>query len=749
MSFLGRQMRAFGWGRTLGVFLLVLLCAVRIVDPTPIELMRGQAFDMFQRLKPRAYVAQPVAIVDIDEDSIRRFGQWPWPRARMADLVDKMTAMGMAAAAFDIVFAEGDRLSPGAIAADNSALPDDIRAALQKLPDNDELFASSIARSRIVMGQTSVRSARTSIGAERNLRDVPHAFLGVDARPFLPNYPELVRNLDPLENAASGRGMFTVVPDADGVFRRVPMVMLVEDRLRLSLSAELLRIATGGKAVAIRSNEAGLEGLVLARQLVKTDRTGRVWPYFTPSLPQRFVSAGNILDGTANPQRLRGHLVLVGTSAVGLEDYRATPMASLMAGVEIHAQVLENVLAGTMLERPATAVAVELLVALVLGLLAIAFVPMLGARLSFVFAATLIFCWLAVSWFSFDWYRWLIDPVFPALATGLMFMWLGTWNYFREEQRRSQIRGAFGQYVSPDLVDELAANPGVLTLGGETRELTLLFSDVRDFTSISESYRHDPEGLTVLMNRFLTVLSNAVMRNKGTIDKFMGDAVMAFWNAPLKIDDHPKFACQAAIAMIEEVQALNEEGKTAFDALNETEKEEFGTFHEINVGIGINTGDCVVGNMGSDTRFDYTALGDTVNLASRLEGQSKPYGIKIVVGSNTHDHVKEDFAFLEIDLIRVKGKSQPETIYGLFGDKALRENPDFVALRQTADFMLNSYRNQDWATALEFLDDMREIDESLGLRLFDLLLVYETRILEFQSNPPGSNWQGIYDALSK
>ncbi|MGI9364431.1 MAG: CHASE2 domain-containing protein [Rhizobiaceae bacterium] len=721
---------------------------IRIMDPTPVKISRAQSFDTYQRIKPREYVPQPVAILDINEESIRELGQWPWPRTRLAQLVQKLTAAGAVVVGFDIIFAEADRLSPDKIADDNDALPDDIKTALTNLPSNDLVFANAIKRSRVVLGQTSVRSQRDiDENSSTQIEDMPHAFLGEDPRPYLPNYPAIVQNLPELEQSAMGRGVFTVVPDEDGVFRHVPMLFQIDGKLRLSLSAELLRIATGGRAFAVRTDEAGVNAIKIGRTLINTDRTGTVWPYFTPNVPTRFISAVDVLQDKINPQRVRGHLILVGTSAIGLEDFRATPMGSLMAGVEIHAQVIENILTNQMLVRPNYAIAVELLTILIVGLLAIAAVPFLSASWAFIFAAAVVTAYIGGSYYAFANYRLLIDPVFPSITVVIIFMILATFNYLREEKKRREIRSAFGQYVSPDLVAELADSPEGLALGGETRELSILFSDVRGFTAISESFKENPQGLTVLMNEFLTELSNAILKFNGTIDKFMGDAVMAFWNAPVQHELHAKAACDAALEMLHNVDILNKK-KAAEHAAIENEDER-GPLHQINIGIGINTGDCVVGNMGSDLRFDYTCLGDPVNLASRLEGQSKPYGVLIILGQATAVYVKDEMAVLEIDRLRVKGKQEPETVYGLFGDSELNDNKDFQELQRLNDSMLKAYRAQDWETVTALLELMKDQSDKVDIDLDNFLFMYETRIIEFQENPPGRDWDGVYVATSK
>ncbi|MEM8631369.1 MAG: adenylate/guanylate cyclase domain-containing protein [Pseudomonadota bacterium] len=733
----------FGSGRALGFVLLAALIALRIADPPFLENTRNRAFDLFQQFKPRDAAPAPVAIIDIDDKSISELGQWPWPRTRLADLVSRTAEAGAAALAFDIIFSEPDRLSPDLVAQDNEDLPELVREELAALPGNDQVLAAEIAVFPVVVGQTSVRiGAAEAPGALPP--EVAHGLIGPDPRPFLLTFPDLVENLPELEAAAAGRGVFSVRPDPDGVYRRVPMVVVVEDRIRLGLAPELLRVATGGAPFAIRTNDAGVEGVVVARQLVQTDADGTVWPYLAPSDANRFVSATDLLGGRVLPDRLDGHLVLVGTSAIGLEDFRATPLGVAMAGVEIHAQVLENILTGSLLVRPNYTIAAELTVVFVLGLLAVLLLPAMGALWVVASALVLLAGYASATWFLFSGQRVLLDPTYPLFATALLVMTMATANYIREERRREQIRGAFGQYVSPDLVARLADSPEDLRLGGETRELTLLFTDVRGFTTISEDFKDNPPGLTALMNRFLTTLSQAILAEGGTIDKFMGDAVMAFWNAPVDVADHAEAACRAALDMQAGVSALN-----AQRAAEAKEDPAIGTPHVITVGIGINTGTCVVGNMGSDTRFDYTALGDSVNLASRLEGASSLYDVGIALGASTADRVKDSFAILELDLIRVKGKTQPECVFALVGDAALAASGAFVALRSEIQTMLAAYREQDWTGARTALAAARAQAAAADVPLSGYLDLFRDRIEDLASDPPGADWQGVFIATSK
>lgn len=743
-----------GWVRVFAFAGLAFALLIRIGDPPPVATLRNATFDLYHQTKPRDYAPVPVAIIDVDDRSIEALGQWPWPRSRLAEMVDNATQDGAVALAFDIVFAERDRLSPAQIAQDNPSLSMQARTEMAGLPDNDTLLAEAFARSRIILGQTSVRSVAGNRAEKRGMIPVQHALIGPDPRPYLLQFPDIVQNLPELEAVAAGRGMFNARPDRDGVYRRVPLVMSVQGEIRLGLTPELLRVATGSQPFAVRTNEAGVEGVVVARQLIPTARDGTVWPYLTPSLRSRYVSASDLINGQMPQGRLAGHLVLVGTSAIGLEDFRATPLGVAMAGVEIHAQVLENIMTKSLLIRPNYTIAVELVAIFTLCALVIIFAPLLSARALIFSSLVLLSAYIAGTYYMFVEFRVLLDPSFPTFATMTAIILISTVNYLREERQRRQIRGAFGQYVSPDLVDQLSQNQQQLSLGGESRELTLLFSDVRGFTAIAEEFRDDPEALTLLMNQFLTILSNAILDHKGTIDKFMGDAVMAFWNAPLDNDDHLRSACRAALRMNADIEQFNIARMDGLDRPTRKSKRggtsnERRKVHRLNVGIGINTGQCVVGNMGSDTRFDYTALGDPVNVASRLEGQSRYYGAPIILGQTTAYAIREEFAVLELDMIRVVGKEVPENIFALLGDENMYQDDRFQSLKSHNDDLLSAYRRQDWDAAEATLPLLQSDMKGLKINLSDYVALYGTRIEELRQSAPPEDWDGVFDSTRK
>lgn len=724
--------------------LFILLC-VRVFDPFWVQTVRLASFDYYQVTKPREYSKQPIVIVDIDEESLRQYGQWPWPRTLVADLITGIAKRGGIATGFDIVFSEPDRLSPSNIAKDNNLLPSDIRKILEELPDNEERMAEVMRQHPVILGQAGVRNFSDIAAKQKEIRSIGFAQVGEDPIPYLTGKKlhDLIQNQEVLENAASGLGIFNIKADIDNVVRRVPLVVLVRDKLRLALSLEVLRVATGGESFTIKTNQAGLEGIAVAGSLINTDGQGNIWPYFSPPNTARYISASAILNGSVDANLMTGNMVLIGTSATGLEDYRAVPLGIQMPGVEIHTQILENILTDEYLKRPSITFLIEIIIAMLAGFLVIALVSRLGGIKSSLGVLILIASLLAYSWWNFSNSQFLIDATYPIIVTSLLFIFMTTANYIVEEQQKQRIRSAFGQYLSPTLVDQLTENPDKLVLGGEMRELTILFSDIRGFTTISEHFSDNPTGLTKLMNEVLTQLSKPILNHNGTIDKYLGDAVMAFWNAPIDEADHAYKACISALRMIEKIHAMNKQNQQ--QSVHDADS----GLHEINIGIGINTGPCVVGNMGSESRFDYTALGDAVNIASRLEGQSKPYGVPIVIGQSTQALVKDRLAIFEIDLIRVVGKNDALHVYALAGFEALAKSEDFIAFKALNASMLSSYRLQDWQSAYDAIGMMETLNEKLQLPLNEYLFIYQTRIEEFRINAPGQYWDGVYDASSK
>lgn len=736
-------------------FILVLgMTGVRFSESSrTFEEIRLRLFDSYIRLNPSQQTpALPVGIVDVDEKSLKALGQFPWPRNIIADILESMADYGVAAVGMDIIFPEFDNSSPRLLAKNIKNLDLETQFRLRSIPDNEFFMQKAMQRMPTVLGLANSRLEENSVRA-LNLpspkiisigRTKPGDFIRRN------HFFGLLGNVKPLNEAASGFGVFSLATDVDGIIRRIPMVIKVQDRIFPSLSLEVLRVGLRSKNALILTDEHGIRGARIQSEVgdifIPTDEEGVAWVYFgepdafdTPDNTGRFyVSAVDILNKTVPAERMKNAFMLFGTSATGLKDLRNTPVHTSLPGVEVHANLLSNALSNEYLQPIRNAALIEASLILFLGLLVVFITRQTRFFVSAGIIALIILSNIAVSWNFFTQKGFLYDTSLFTLTLIGVFIIITVGNYIRESGEKKQIRRAFGQYLSPDLVNQVSKNPEQLVLGGELREMTFLFCDVRGFTSISEGFKTNPKGLTTLVNRLLTPLSNEILTRKGTIDKYMGDCIMAFWNAPLDDADHARNAAFASLEMFKSLKILN--------VAREAEAKEAGEkFLELRVGIGINTGEAVVGNMGSEQRFDYSVLGDPVNLASRLEGQSKTYGVDVVIGEKTNRYL-DSFATLELDLIAVKGKDEAVRIFALLGKEDFVDNSEFQNLLKKHQIFLDAYRNQEWEKAKKL---MQECTPMLGEKMAVLYALYQERIDAFTENPPGKDWDGVYRATTK
>jgi adenylate cyclase len=734
--------------------ILVLATLLQVYDPGHILTgLQNQVFDFYQRSYPRAYIDTSTRYIDIDEESLKRVGQWPWPRTTIAQLTRKLRDAGAAVITFDVVFPEPDRTSPDVIARE---LPkgtewDVARQQLSDLPNNDAQFADALKETPAVLG---------FILTDRDTGRTPALKAGLavvgDGKPSetVRAFPGATVSLDVLQEAAPGSGSFNTLPDADGIVRRVPLFVAYKGRIYPGLALESLRVAQRNEAGATPSfliktagasdeMAAGIDpnrivSVKIGAFEIPSTKDGQMWVHYTNEKTNRAVPAWKVLDGSADMGELAGAAVFVGTSAAGLLDLRSTPMRLDAPGVEVHIEAFEQMLLRHFIDRPDWSPALELAFATLLGLfvlLAISRVPVFwiaGVAIVAIVGA------LGTSWWAFTEQLWLLDPIAPSLNITLVFAAASLVKFMRTEAERRTVRNAFAQYLPPDVVDEIANDPSKLKLGGDTRELTIMFCDIRGFTPIAESFRSDPQGLTRLINRALTPLSHEVLNHRGTIDKYIGDCVMAFWNAPIDDADHATHACECALAMMDSLVVLN----------NELTAEGFYEAHKVNpidVSIGVNTGVCVVGNMGSELRFDYSALGDSVNVAARIQSFAGNYGFPIVIGEDTEDVISEKFAFLELDYIAVKGRATPTHIYALMGHAHVREAKAFQQLDEALQTLFAAFRAGNWAAAREAIARGRQVAGD-HQTIFD---TYEDRIAHYQLEPPPVDWDGAWSAKEK
>ncbi len=737
------------------ILFVLLIAAVAFGDSShPLrQELRYLAFDTFNRAYPRQPLEEnKVVIINIDDDSLKAIGQWPWPRTVIAEMISSLKAMGAKSIVFDGVLAEPDRSSPKRVA-DN--IPEgeeynDIRTQLARLEDHDAILANAISQSGIfVAGFTHSTYSQTPdkplLIKEIHMKKDDQAEFLKWARPFT----KAAVFLPALEKASAGNGSFMAFPEHDGILRKTGMIFSDGSQIYPSLSLEGLRVALMGKKDHVKIGKTpGNERknidtdyrMVIANHVVPIERDGVMWVYFRNfDFNKDYISAHK----TVNPEymldianKINGRIVLIGASAEGLKDLRNTPLSLFRPGVEIHANVIEQILQNQYLLRPNITQYIELAFIFGVGLFMIVLAPMTNVLMLGLVCVSLIGAIGYGALIAYTQYGALMDPVYPALSVLAIFMVATILNYIRVEAEKRQVRSAFGLYISPDFMKELTSNPDKLKLGGEIRDLTVMFTDIRSFTTISEGLT--PEELIALMNDFLTPMSDLVMQNRGTIDKYMGDAMMAFWNAPLDDPNHERHACLAALKMNEALVPINEAVKKKAAEIGKKPV-------LLNAGIGINTGPCAVGNMGSRQRFAYSTLGDAVNLASRLEGQTKAYGVNILIGEITQNKVA-DFATLELDLIQVKGKTKPVRIFTLLGDDQFARKDDFRKLKNLHAEMMGSYRAQEFEKTIAVCERCKPL---IGGYLADYYDIFIARAQDMIKNPPPVGWDGVFIATSK
>ena len=709
--------------------ILVSALLFRIWDPQAIAGLRYVVFDTYQRVAPRTVdPAYPVRIVDIDEASLAKIGQWPWPRTKMAEIIARLKSDGAKVVALDLILAEPDRLSPSALAdlfSDDSALAPLVGKA-RALPSNDQKLGDVLNGAPVVLGVSG-------LGVGQPVTEKPKASFvaaGDDPKLFVPGFPNATPLLGVLAQEAAGLGAVNWLPAHDQVVRSVPTLVRLGETLYPGLALEALRVAeqqstitiksSGGSGMSAFGQNTGVERVKVGPTILETRGNGELYLRFSRSDPNRYLPAHTVLSGTHAPNDVKDRLIFIGSSATGLMDLRATPLEASVPGVEVHAQALEQMLDGSYLRRPAYATGLELSFLALVGALIAWLIRRYGPLTAALTGIGAILAIAALSWTAYAKSGVLFDPVYPSLSVLAVYLAGSLFSYVKSEADKNRVRSAFGHYVAPQLVEELAENHDKLKLGGEMREVTLLFSDVRGFSKISE--RLDAEDLILFVNALFTPLSDIILEERGTIDKFMGDAVMAFWNAPVRDDAHARQACTTALRMIEKLDRLNATWREEAQASGEA-------FEPVRIGIGLNTGDCCVGNVGSPQRFDYSLLGDPVNTAARLESETKGFGVSIIVGARTAALAK-GFAFLPIGAIKLKGKDNLESVYALLGDEQVAGRSAFQSLLKSQAALLEALGKRNLSAAQQQFKICKDVNWP-GLE--GLSRHYETQITALKS----------------
>ena len=683
-----------------------------------------------------------VVILDIDEKSLAELGQWPWKRNVMADLVDKLFEhYKVNNLGFDIIFAEPDNdtsfellnsLAKGPLKSDEAFLKE-YKAIIPKL-NHDKIFADSLEGRKTILGFAFYNEQNT------NNTSLPETVLelqdDISEKLLLIKQSAYIGNITKLQDKAFSAGFIdnpSISHDIDGVFRRVPLLQIYDGKIYESLAFGLFRSAIDSPPIEIQiedsdETEALINKINVGNYQIPVDQESNILvPYrgYWKSFP--YISIVDVLNKSTPVEALKDAIVIIGTSAAGLKDLRTTPFETGYPGVEVHANIISGIIEGRVKDQPSYTYALEFLLLLALGILLTYMMPRLSPLFTTLATGLILFLLIAGNLYAWQELNLVLPLTNSLLLVVTLFGLHMSYGFFIESYNKRQITRLFGQYVPPELVDELSEHPEVLSVDGETREMSVLFSDVRSFTTISENL--NPKELTQFINGFLTPMTRIIHQNRGTIDKYMGDAIMAFWGAPLTDEQHARNTLIAGLEMIDEMKNLSAEFKQR-------------GWPEIKIGVGINSGPMNVGNMGSEFRMAYTVLGDTVNLGSRLEGLTKNYGVEIIVSEYTKEMV-QDYEYRFLDQVRVKGKDQPVNIYEPLGKKSELNEQRKNELDQYRN-ALESFFSQDWDTACEQFSELQ-----IDFPERKIYNIYFERANIYKDAPPSKDWDGIFTHTSK
>ena len=716
----------------LGAIVIALILGLYIGQPVFLQQLDNRIYDLYLTSQSKVEPSPVPVIIDIDEASLAKYGQWPWPRYRLASLIHEAGSRGAAAIALDILLAEPDRASPDAI---RDSLHKDMGLDIgffglpRSFSDYDSLFAEVVAKYPVVLGMYARFDGRAAGDAESlGITVAEQAAAG--AVPYGTRLHKASGVTLPLSKlrAAAPAGLINMSPDSDGFVRRVPAIVATDKETHVNLAIRALMVATGRKTVIAGTGPDGLERIRIGQYEAPVSPEGNfVVPFTGPRGEYAYVSAATVLDGSLPPDAFDGRVLFVGTSAPGLLDIRATPFDRVYPGVEVHAAVLDAILAGRSVAVPSWTPGLQIFSILVLGIM---------AGLAFAFAKPRVYTLLGILLLFSVLYGshrlfaagYFVSPLYSVLTVTSLAFFLLMLRFWLEERQKLILRQAFSRYVAPEVVKRITEHEGDL-FAGEERELSIMFTDIRRFTGISE--RLDPRQVVSLLNRYFTPMTALVRNHSGTLDKFIGDALMAFWNAPLAVKDHPALAVETALHMQEEVAKLNESLQADFGCV-------------IKMGAGIHTGKVYVGNMGSGDLVNYTLIGDSVNLASRLEGLCSQFDVGTVVSAATMEYCEESapgkFFFVPLDTLRVKGREQPVSVYAaLRPEEGEARREEFALYAEAAAI----YRAGDFARAEKTFASLQEAYP--GVTLYEL---YAERVRALQQTPP-SDWDGVWTLETK
>ena len=735
------------------LFVILLALFLFFFDLPFLRFMELKTLDLRIASRGTMQAGNETVIAVIDEKSLSELGRWPWPRTTIARLVDSLKAYGAKSVGFDIVFSEPDNNSSMKAITDLTAemkkrgiRDSNVLFLLNKklaVADTDAALAKSIAKAKNVtvgyffhlpgkQAEDIKMSAKEIAENTQNIQNSRYQIINSseqnpdDSR--LPHVYAPESNITIISSAAQNSGYFNMIPDSDGSNRWSPLVMKLKNNYYSSLAISMLMQYLDWPMVSLNLESYGVDSIKMGKVTIPTDDHGRLLVnYMGPEKTFPHYSIADIIKGRLPAETFRNKIVLVGATAVGIYDLRVTPFSAAYPGVEIHANVIDNILHQNFLQYSSFIRLLDIIAIIAFGLIIGFVVPRLKAVTGIFAFLVAIGAFIAINLFVFFRFNIWMNLTYPLLTMIAIYFGVTIYRYVTEEREKKKIRGAFQYYLTASVINEMLKDPTKLKLGGDKKDLSVLFSDIRGFTTISEKLT--PEELVHLLNEYLTAMTDIVFKYDGMLDKYMGDAIMAVFGAPLDQPDHAKRACLTALDMLSELHRLQkkwqDEGKTV-----------------LNIGVGINSGDMVVGNMGSEMRFDYTVMGDMVNLGSRLEGINKEYGSNIIFSEFTYNAVKDSMCCRELDMVRVKGKKLPVKIYELLGEK--KDESKWKEFISTFEQGLVLYRASQWDEAIATFQKVLAIRPEDGASL-----MYIERSKNLKENPPPAPWDGVFTMTRK
>ncbi|WP_373071300.1 CHASE2 domain-containing protein [Sulfurimonas sp.] len=673
--------------------------------PSYLHSIDNRIRDFYFNYRGPSEASSDIVIIDIDEKSIKELGQWPWGRDKFSKILENLTLNGAGIIGLDIVFAEADRTSPKQFAKK-------WKLDYSKMPDFDLELSKSIANTPTILGY--IFDFDKNNNNQKDAPQIPAIFIEKDKtdKEFLPQANGVLTNLEIIQGASYSSGYMNNIPDESGIIRSVPLLIKYDEIVYPSLAFEMYRIATNNKKVKVLYSEAGISGIDLGEQKINTDRFGRLYLNFRgPFKSYKYISAVDVYKNKISKQDVAGKFVLVGTSAYGLLDLRSTPMDSVIAGVEIHANIIDNLLKNDMLVKPSWNELADISIIILISFIVIFIYSRLSLlQLILVFLISLNMVLYFNYYLLFSKYL-ILNITFPILSLFLSLLGVLGIDYLFESRQKELVKRMLGKKVSPGVMEYLLEHSAEELVSSKELEASIFFSDIRGFTTISETIG-SPDKLIHMLNNYMTPMVDNIVSHHGTIDKFIGDAIMAYWNAPVPIKDHADEAVKSAIEQINMLEEINKKIKPVYDV-------------EIGIGIGIHTGVVTAGDMGSEGRSDYTIIGDNVNLASRMEGLTKQYDAQILISKHTYESLKGKYKIRPIDLVEVKGKHKAVEIYEVLASNKLVSDEELELWAEATKLFRDSKVQQ----AYEIFEKLQSINPC---KLYDH---YVGRSLHFLENP--------------